>query len=302
MAIKFNNLNRLIFSRSWTLSLAWQSLKYSRKARHRGLPVVVYQMGKVGSTSVYHALRGLPPHYSVYHVHTLQQARVRAEFSAYRATFHVRRLVPHHLLASRLLLQDLALAQPRGRWKVISIVRDPIERNISSFFQTIELYHPTFQFSQRFKQQCTSELVSDLLELFLANHDHLEPLYWLENEVEDVLGIDVFAKPFPTDLGYQTYGSTVADLVLFRLENLSKVWSTGISSLLKSPPPPLPEANIASNKAYGELYRRFKKELVLPQRYIDRIYKSRFAQHFYGSAELERRRISWSTDANWSCP
>ena len=157
---------------SWTLSWAYKNARYSHQPRQSGLPLIIYQMGKVGSTSVTKALRALSPNYSVYGVHTLRPDNVEQAIANYRKNYSVRRLVPEHLLASRLLVRDLAKGQPRGRWKVITIIRDPIARNISSFFQDIELRHPSFQFSERVEHQSPSELVNDLTDLFMSAHDH----------------------------------------------------------------------------------------------------------------------------------
>jgi hypothetical protein len=262
--------------------------------RHRGVPVLVYQMGKVGSTAVYRALRSLPADYSVYHVHTLNRNLVRAAHSAYRATYRTRRIVPHHLFASERLLDELKAEQPRGRWKVITIIRDPIARNISSFFQDIELRHPSWGFSKRLRQQSTSELVDDLVELFMSSHDHSEPLRWCERELGGVLGTDVYATPFPTNLGWERYDSDVAQVVLVRLENLGVAWPECVSRLFDRALPALPAANLASEKSYAELYRSFKQRLKLPLSYIEDMYGSPFAQHFYTAAERDRFALRWT--------
>ena len=281
---------------SWTLSWAYKNARYSHLTRQSGLPLIIYQMGKVGSTSVTKSLRALSPNYSVYGVHTLRPDNVEQAIANYRKTYSVRRLVPEHLLASRLLVRDLAKGQPRGRWKVITIVREPIARNISSFFQDIELRHPSFQFSERVERQGTSELLNDLTDLFMSAHDHDEPIEWFERELGSTLDIDVYGKPFHSADGFQTYHSNRADLLLFRLEDIERVWAPGVTSLLETPAPPaLPKTNVGSRKPYAELYRQFKDRLVLPGSYVERMYTSRFARHFYCAAELERWRTRWAS-------
>src|SRR5882672_2811024 len=97
----------------------------------RSVPVIVYQMAKVGSSTIASALRraGLP----VFQVH-----RMRAEHLAQlRARRHalgwsVPPVPPHDLVG--LLLNERLLSKG-GRAKVITLVRDPIARNLSSYFE-----------------------------------------------------------------------------------------------------------------------------------------------------------------------
>jgi hypothetical protein len=252
-------------------------------------------MGKVGSSSVEKALRCLSPDYSINRVHTLRRDRFEHALASYRKTYSVRRVLPEHLVASRLLLRDLTEGQPRSRWKVITLVRDPIARNISSFFQDIELRHPSFHFSQRVVQQSTSALVNDLTKLFLSEHDHDEPIEWFERELEGALGIDVYDKPFNPESGFQTYSSPRADLLLFRVEGLADAWSRGLYTLLQRPAPPLPMTNVSAEKPYAVLYRLFKDRLTLPRSYLARMYNSAFARHFYSNLELEGFRKRWGS-------
>jgi hypothetical protein len=291
-----DNVVRNLIRPSWTLSWAYKNARYSHHPRQSGLPLIIYQMGKVGSTSVTRALRSLSPTYSVYGVHTLRPDKVELAIANYRKSYSVRRLVPEHLLASRLLVRDLAKGQPRGRWKVITIVRDPIARNISSFFQDIELRHPSFQFSERVQHQSTPDLVNDLTDLFMSAHDHDEPIEWFERELGSTLKIDVYGKPFHWADGFQTYHSDRADLLLFRLEDIERAWAPGVSTLLEtSASTALPKTNVGSRKPYAELYEQFKDCLVLPNSYVERMYTSRFARHFYRAAELERWRTHWAS-------
>ncbi|MGI9284913.1 MAG: putative capsular polysaccharide synthesis family protein, partial [Pseudomonadales bacterium] len=44
--------------------------------------------------------------------------------------------------------------------------------------------------------------------------------------------------------------------------------------------------NEAKAKKYYQLYKKFKTEAVFPRRYIDAVYGSKYARHFYTDAEL----------------
>ncbi len=191
-----------LLRRSYRFAWSYDLWRYGRPSRHQGRPLVVYQMGKVGSTSVYRALQAAAPEYSVYHVHTLDAEQMASAQRSYARTYHLRGVVPHHLMASRHLRSDLERGQPRGRWKVLTLVRDPIARNVSSFFQDLQLRHPDFPYASRLASGDTERLAADLVELFLSRHDHDEPLRWCDRELRGVLGVDVYAAPFPHDRGW----------------------------------------------------------------------------------------------------
>ena len=59
----------------------------------------------------------------------------------------------------------------------------------------------------------------------------------------------------------------------------------------------LVSANRAAEKPYPRHYKEFKDWLVLPAEYLDHMYGSKFAQHFYSPSELERFWQKWRGSA-----
>ena len=59
----------------------------------------------------------------------------------------------------------------------------------------------------------------------------------------------------------------------------------------------LVESNTADDKSYADLYAAFRRELTLPEPYLDRVYGSRFARHFYTPDELAAFRRKWLAPA-----
>ena len=285
---------RRLLRRSYRLSWLYGSWRFWRMQNHKRQPLLVYQMGKVGSRSVYQALLPLRASHSLYHVHTLNETQINSAARAYRQTFSVRHVVPDHLMASRYLLRDLAAGQPHGRWKVVSLVREPVGRNISSFFQDLELQHPDFSLAEK-AVLSTEQLVDELVELFLTSHDHTEPLDWCDAELANILGVDVYATPFPHEQGWELYQSQRADVLLVRLEDLDTVMPSAFSSFLDGfQPSAAPVVNAAMDKSYRDLYRTFRKTLQLPESYLKFMYESRYARHFYTATELATFYLSWS--------
>ena len=94
------------------------------------VPILIYQMGKVGSSSIYFSLKSL--YSNTYHVHTLN-SKILANL---KAQYNVKdRGLPGHWSASDMILSNNLLAEPL---KIITLVREPINRNFSAFFENID--------------------------------------------------------------------------------------------------------------------------------------------------------------------
>ena len=59
----------------------------------------------------------------------------------------------------------------------------------------------------------------------------------------------------------------------------------------------LVESNVAEDKSYAALYKAFRREMSLPAGYLDAMYSTRFATHFYAAGELAAFRRKWLANA-----
>src|SRR4051794_39437103 len=107
-------------------------------ARHRNclsiVPIIVYQMAKVGSSAVAAGLgRARLP---TFHVHRMDAGHLRRMREERRALgWSVPPVAPHDRLGLR-LRQDLL--ERGGRAVIVTLVRDPIARNVSSYFEHLD--------------------------------------------------------------------------------------------------------------------------------------------------------------------
>jgi hypothetical protein len=156
-----------------------------------GVPVLVYQMGKVGSKSVTDSLqnKGVAP---VYHVHQLHPPHLRTLNRRRRERGDPERDHRIELYLHRTLIE------PERRSKYVSLVRDPVSRNVSAFFQNLQVHLASSPFDE-------TPPLQELIDYFVETYDHDVPLTWFQKEVHPVLGIDVFSSSFPKRKGYQVY-------------------------------------------------------------------------------------------------
>lgn len=276
--------------------LAYRLLRYrfSQRGteRHR---VFVYQMGKVGSSTVVASLRNCAPSHRVYHVHYLTAVGLADREAFYRDRYEVLHRIPHHLIEGR-YVQRLISRAPHRRWSVVTLVRDPVACNVSKFFQTLSAYHPDLQIED-WKEDGWIEA---LVDRFLTEHQHGRILDWLDNELNPTLGLDVYATPFDFDRAHATYTSPVADLLLLRLEDLDRVGGPALANFLGLPEVTLWAANTSAAKPYAPAYKAFRRQLAHDQGYFDAMYGSKLASHFYSDTELRELRRSWTQAASSS--
>lgn len=274
-----------------TIYRGWFSVKMGCKP-----PLLVYQMGKVGSTTVEHSLKATHLSKPIFHVHTLTIGGIeKAEelyYGKYRGVFRksllpgTRHLFISHYLRSKLETGRLDLHE---KWKIVTLTRDPIARNISGFFEGITLRTPDFY--ERYKIGSIKN--EDLIDSFLQKYNHDEPLIWFDTELKAVFGVDVYSESFPKSKNYKIYHGQLADVLVLRSEGLNRCYSDAFKEFLNLDEFMLINSNEASSKQYSIIYRNFLNSVVLPATYIDKMYTSKYVNHFYTEQEITTFKAKW---------
>lgn len=253
-------------------------------------PIVIYQMGKVGSKSVESSLRAYDLGSPICHSHLLNDLD-RVAINA-----RTSRVCPRQTLIEILhgkQVRKTILGSPFIRCRVISLVRDPVARNISAFFENIAEFVDNYH--ERF---VTNRLpLDELSELFLNGYEHDIPLKWFEHQLKPVFGIDVFETEFARDRGYQIYHGQASSLLLLKLETLDQCAEAAFSEYLGIDQFVVKSTNVGENKEYRDLYRAFISSLILPETYLDRMYDSSVTRHFYTDDEIASFRSRWTAQS-----
>lgn len=268
-------------------------------------PILVYQMGKVGSTSITETLQMANIGRRIYHFHILRPERVRVYEEFYKKSSPINPNYKHRKLKYVWLCQYIRKQIERGlngkKWKIVTLVRDPIARNIADFFENSTV-RPSGRARQykvqsdwyNFEIMVNDNALEELIQIFLEKYKHDCPLQYFDLEFKSVLGIDLYASDFPTSRGYKIYKGNEFDILLIRLEDLNKCATEAFKEFLSIDNLTLLNRNVGTKKEYADMYRVFKNHIVFPEGYIDRMYSSKLARHFYSEAEIERFRKKWS--------
>lgn len=144
-------------------------------------PILVYQMAKVGSTSVCRSLREAG--YNPLHIHSLTRD----------GKYHNGQVEPpKHYYTENLL--RLYLKCTNHRLKVIFLVRDPIARRVSARFQ--------WPICREYVFDSVEETRRGLVEHFSRPGGLEYEFRWFDREVKEMLSVDVMEEKFNRTDGY----------------------------------------------------------------------------------------------------
>ncbi|MDX1971571.1 MAG: putative capsular polysaccharide synthesis family protein [Candidatus Sumerlaeia bacterium] len=225
------------------------------------LPIFLFQPGKVGSMSLYTSLKQIYPG-PVIHAHSLFEP-------------------PLHL-GIELMIRWLNSGKPLS---LICMIREPISRNISGFFESFEEY-VGIPFSE------SSHQPEELCQLFLELYNHMGMHEWFHEELHRGTGIDVLEHPVHSP-GYQRMDQGVIRFLLLKTElpDIEKIRL--VSEFLSLPKFPLHSVNVAEKKPYAKMYQDVKTLLKIPEPLLLQITSAPLIRHFYTPQEIEDMNIRW---------
>lgn len=251
-------------------------------------PVLVFQMGRVGSRTIVESLaRHDKAPETIHHLHHLQGLEaIQETLGPPTATNQPQRTY----LSRAIAIRDRLLDDDR-RWGVITMVRDPVARNLSMFFYRMRDDRPDTH-----RRLTAGELgVEELTHEFLENFPHAEPQRWVEEQLLGFFGIDILDHEFPRADGSLILGHDRIELLVLRCEDLPTTAGRALGSFLGTHEVAVTSMNTGAGQPYGAAYRDFLARLLLPVAYVDDLYRTRLASHFYDRRELDAFRRRWTT-------
>lgn len=244
--------------------------------------VIVYQMAKVGSSTITAALKNFGGMH-VFQVHLMSADNVE-RWRVGQRKLPLARFQTGVDIVGPLLYKGLI--EPGRKVKIITLVRDPIARNCSFYFHNLDALLQT---------ECAHEHValSRLVGEFRNRFDHQGCLRWFDTDFKPVLGVDIYEHPFPHDKGHLRVANERHDILVIRtdLDDASKKKCVeeflGIQGLSLAP------RNVGSQKPYAATYRKFLDALELPESYVNEMLDSKYTRHFFSPDEIASLRAKW---------
>jgi len=270
--------------------------------------VLVYTMGKVGSSSIANSLRNQLRERSVYSVHWLNESNLQTDKEFHKKLYDINRkkgvrlnVLPEYIISgfyvNKLIKNN---KQSTDKLKVITLVRDPVAREVSSFFQNSERF---FGINFGVRNKSNEEVfLKQLLDIYLSDFigkngiDFLDanPLTWFDEGIKEVLNVNIYNSRFPKEKGYKLFKKGRVEVLLIRLEDLNECFREASGQLLGKGREIIKHENTAKEKSYASIYAAFKERIVLPEWYLDKMYESKYAKHFYTQKEITDFKARWT--------
>ena len=259
-----------------------RALQFGHNLRRVGTPapVLVYSAGKVGSMALAETVeRGLGRRTVHLHFVTREGRRLdAAEAARFGTTPSSHRWNADYAWVRTQL-------QRRRRWEVVTGARDPVSRSISSVFETAGAYGLV-----RGGEGSLDVIHREVVRRIDVVAGRAS---WFDRELRAVCGVDVLARPFDVERGYEIHEHGRFRVLLVRFEDLRRVGGEALGTFLGVGAPELSSTNVAASKPYAELYERYRSTVRFPAPLLDRAYGTREAQALYRPEELAELRRRW---------
>jgi len=252
-------------------------------------PILVFSMAKSGTTSVKVSLRSRLRLNPVFHIHHLSWSYIEEM----KSRAHLLKAQDVASLNEKIQIREfIDSTRGRIRWKVVCLTRDPVGREISTVFENPERKGLDKLAGQELHEK-VSVILNELVEYKSLGESHWSSLSWFDWELQDVFGFDALAVPFDHAAGYQIYSVKDADILIVRLEDLSRCASQAFGEFLGLKDFHLQKANESAGKLDKQIYQHVLATVSLPEAWLDKYYTSRYAQHFYTPEEIQAFRQRW---------
>lgn len=250
--------------------------------------ILLYQMGKVASRSIEKSL--INAGYNVWSPHVLKGVLNRQLFKYKRIYKYIglkgmsKRIIKK--LANNKKIFLLKRAKPL---KIISLVREPISRNVSMFFQNIHIPLINIANSVDIRKQENSSINVLITEFFNKFNSH-HGIEWFDRELKAVFNVDVYNYDFDKMKGYTIINQDNISLLIIKLEMLELIGDKIIGDFIGNHNIKIQKTNTANVKWYSRVYNEFNQKIEYSDEYLDSLYNSKYMKHFYSEKEIKEFR------------
>ncbi len=236
---------------------------------------VLFTMGKVASSALTQAFHNAD--IASHHIHNLNPKTLKKLGEPNAASG----VAPIKHVSQSLSHRTEYIEHPE-RFLFISLVRDPVARNISAFFQNLHLSE---------KESGIEKNIDVLFKRFVETYPHRLPLRWFDHQFQKYLGVDIYKHSFNKPKKFRSLPKQ--NTLLLRID-CPRADKEQLLSEIFNVPISVPDANVGEQKDYSERYIAFKNRARFEERFLAHIYNSPFCRHFWTNQERKEMRSHWS--------
>lgn len=226
--------------------------------------IIVFTMGKVASTAVAQSLR--QAEFPVYDIHALAPRRILSQLER-EFENPERQSVPNHIINSIKVHNDFARFRKN---RVISLIREPVMRNISAVFQNLP--------------QRLAEDFDEILER-LQRYEPGVPDFWFEKDFIPATGIDVFDTKVDPTSDHFILSNDRFDVLILKMDSPDARKSEIVSEFVEKEVKVIRQ-NEAHDKWYSETYAKIGQSLdLMGSDYLEKCFALKYFRTFFSEEE-----------------
>lgn len=243
--------------------------------------ILVYQPGKVGSSSIYNSLINTKYKQNTFQTHKISNFNYLNKDKSKCNTFF------EHLEDGEKLYR--LLKEFNGPIKVISGIRDPLSQYISRIFENLE------RDSNIYLNEDNSIKFQEIKNSVL-NHiqNYGWPMVWFDNNFKKILNIDINSLQFNKNQKFFYIKKENIEVVLYKLEYLNSNYNKIFNTLFPKDHIELILSNEAKNKYYYKDYKKVISEFKFSEDMLENYYYNIYKMNnFYTDDELKSFIEKW---------
>lgn len=233
--------------------------------------VIIHTLGKVGSSTLYYELKKISPWNNIFHVHFLSDLWLKDKL---KDTNHFEF---NNKTAKKVF--DYLKQHPNQKKYMISLVREPVSRELSNFMQNPQDF---------IDGDVLSYSAASLKKAYLDKLSYDYTLNWFDSEFFNYTGFDVFAQPFDKTKGYSIYEHEDYRILIIKLEQLNTCYHDAMKAFLGLDLQLEANANQSSNKPISHVYKELKQLLKFETEELEQLYTHKYVTHFYTDDEIQQ--------------
>lgn len=246
---------------------------------YTGDQILIYQMGKVGSSTLEKSISKLG--IKVRHIHSFGNT---SNYHFYKEG--KLREIKKIILKS---IYRLTLRMRRKNIKIITLMRDPISRNISTLFQELSLMLYEHEKKNNRRKQNLHTMLDEFLEEYV---DSNIPLKWFDEELKYFMGIDLFNYPFDKEKGALYIKEGKIELLVLTAEKLNFNKDI-IVKFINNESFEFINSNVSNEKWYSEINKNFKDNYKISFQKYEHFYSSKTVNYFYSKEDILNFKNKW---------
>lgn len=250
--------------------------------------IIIYQMGKVGSSTVYETVKNMNLDFSVNHIHFLSDDGILEAENFFRNS--VSKKIPMHLHRSKLIKEYFNFKNEKI--KFITLTREPIGRIISDVFQNLKYFYPDLIDGQQLKTEEIQQIVSSKLDI--SNVDSEFATNWFDNELIKALDIDIFEYAFDVEKGYSIIKNANIEILLLQMEGMNNILEEALQEFFNYKNSiKIQHTNIGDNKVFSNEQSWIKNNIQLNDEVLSAFYSTKYMKHFYSDQQIRKFKNKW---------